>query len=101
MDIKGFFDAIDHDLLMRAVEKHVKVNWQRLCIKRWLQASVQYPDGRIEQREQGTPQGGVISPLLANLYLHYAFNNWVDKHWKGIQFERYADDSVPRRRNSV
>ncbi|WP_294059039.1 group II intron reverse transcriptase/maturase [Thiolapillus sp.] len=94
MDIKGFFDAIDHALLMRAVEKHVKEDWQRLYIKRWLRASVQHKDGHIEAREQGTPQGGVISPLLANLFLHYAFDHWVERHWKGVQFERYADDIV-------
>ena len=94
MDIKGFFDTIDHDLLMRAVKKHVKISWQQMYIKRWLQASVKHPDGRIEQRSQGTPQGGVISPLLANLYLHYTFDRWVEVHWEGIQFERYADDIV-------
>jgi len=94
MDIKGFFDTIDHDLLMRAVKKHVKISWQQMYIKRWLEASVQHPDGRIEQRSQGTPQGGVISPLLANLYLHYTFDRWVEAHWEGIQFERYADDIV-------
>jgi RNA-directed DNA polymerase len=94
MDIKGFFDAIDHDLLMRAVQKHVKEPWQLLYIRRWLQASVQFPDGKIEQRSQGTPQGGVISPLLANLFLNYSFDIWVERHWKGIQFERYADDII-------
>jgi group II intron reverse transcriptase/maturase len=94
MDIKGFFDAIDHDLLMRAVEKHVTESWQRLYIKRWLQVPVQHKDGHIEQRTQGTPQGGVISPLLANLYLHYAFDQWVERHWEGLQFERYADDII-------
>jgi RNA-directed DNA polymerase len=94
MDIKGFFDAIDHDLLMRAVQKHVKEPWQLLYIRRWLQASVQFPDGTIEQRSQGTPQGGVISPLLANLFLNYSFDIWVERHWKGIQFERYADDII-------
>jgi len=94
MDIKGFFDAIDHDLLMRAVEKHVSISWQRLYIKRWLQVPVQHKDGRIDQRTQGTPQGGVISPLLANLYLHYAFDQWVEQHCEGIQFERYADDII-------
>ena len=94
MDIKGFFDAIDHDLLMRAVEKHVKEPWQQLYITRWLQAPEQYPDGSIEQRTHGTPQGGVISPLLANLFLHYTFDMWVEKHWEGIQFERYADDII-------
>jgi group II intron reverse transcriptase/maturase len=94
MDIKGFFDAIPHDLLMLAVGKHVKEPWQLLYIRRWLQAPVQHPDGRIEQRTQGTPQGGVISPLLANLFLHYCFDIWIGKNCEGIQFERYADDII-------
>jgi len=94
MDIKGFFDAIDHGLLMRAVKRHVKEPWQLLYIQRWLKAPVQQGDGSTEQREKGTPQGGVISPLLANLFLHYVFDIWVEKHWRGIQFERYADDIV-------
>ena len=94
MDIKGFFDTISHDLLMRAVEKHVKEKWQLLYIERWLKAPVEYPDGRVEERERGTPQGGVISPLLANLFLHYVFDVWVVRHWPGIQFERYADDII-------
>lgn len=71
MDIKGFFDNIDHELLLRAVDKHVNEPWQRLYIRRWLTAEVQYPDGQVIQPTKGTPQGGVISPLLANLYLHY------------------------------
>ncbi len=94
MDIKGFFDAIDHDLLMRAVRKHVQDKWLILYIERWLTAPVQRKDGTQETREKGTPQGGVISPLLANLYLHYAFDTWVDRHWPGLQFERYADDII-------
>jgi RNA-directed DNA polymerase len=94
MDIKAFFDTIDHDLLMRAVKKHVKLKWQRLYIDRWLKVAVEYPDGRLEERERGTPQGGVISPLLANLYLHYAFDLWMKIHWPGTEFERYADDII-------
>ena len=94
MDIKGFFDTIPQDLLMLAVEKHVKEPWQRLYVERWLQTPVQYPDGHIEQRTKGTPQGGVISPLLANLFLHYCFDMWIGKSWKSIQFERYADDII-------
>jgi len=94
MDIKGFFDAIDHTLLLRAVDRHVKEDWQKLYIERWLQAPVQHPDGRIEQKTQGTPQGGVISPLLANLFLHYVFDKWVTQHCEGVQFVRYADDIV-------
>ena len=94
MDIKSFFDTIDHELLMRAVRKHVREKWQCLYIERWLKASVMHSDGRLEVRSVGTPQGGVISPLLANLFLHYAFDIWVERNWPGIQFERYADDII-------
>jgi group II intron reverse transcriptase/maturase len=94
MDIKAFFDTIDHDLLMRAVKKHVKSKWQRLYIERWLKVPVEHPDGRLEGRERGTPQGGVISPLLANLFLHYTFDCWMKNHWPNIEFERYADNII-------
>ena len=94
MDIKGFFDEINHELLMRAVNKHVAEKWMILYIERWLKAPVQSRDEQPKLRDKGTPQGGVISPLLANLYLHYVFDTWVEKHWTGIQFERYADDIV-------
>lgn len=94
LDIKGFFDAIDHTLLLKAVDKHVTEPWQKLYIKRWLVASVLHPDGTLETRIQGTPQGGVISPILANLFLHYVFDVWIERHWKGIQFVRYADDII-------
>jgi RNA-directed DNA polymerase len=94
LDIKGFFDTIDHTLLLKAVDKHVRTNWHRLYIRRWLTAPVQHPDGRLEARHRGTPQGGVISPLLANLFLHYAFDEWLTRHWPDIQFSRYADDIV-------
>ena len=94
MDIKGFFDEIDHDLLMKAVSKHVKEKWQILYIERWLKAPIQHRNEALEPRDKGTPQGGVISPLLANLYLHYVFDIWVEKHWQGIQFARYADDII-------
>ena len=94
MDIKGFFDTINHALLLKAVDKHIKLPWQRLYIKRWLEAPIQHADGQIETRTEGTPQGGVISPLLANLYLHYVFDVWVERHGPGVQFARYADDIV-------
>lgn len=77
LDIKGFFDNIDHRLMMLAVEKHTQEKWILLCIERWLKAPVLMPDGETVKRELGTPQGGVISPLLANLFLHYAFDLWL------------------------
>jgi RNA-directed DNA polymerase len=94
MDIKAFFDTIDHKLLMRAVDKHVEAKWQRLYIERWVKAPVRHPDGQLESRSKGTPQGGVISPLLANLFLHYAFDLWMSIQWPEIKFERYADDII-------
>ena len=94
MDIKAFFDTIDHELLMKAVNKHVELRWQRLYIERWLKVPMQYPDGRLESRQRGTPQGGVISPFLANLFLHYTFDLWVKAHWSAVNFERYADDII-------
>jgi group II intron reverse transcriptase/maturase len=94
MDIKGFFDNIDHDLLMRAVNKHVEEKWCLLYIERWLKACVEFPDGVVLQSKKGTPQGGVISPLLANLFLHYAFDEWMRRKFPSIPFERYADDSL-------
>lgn len=94
MDIKGFFDNIPHDLMMRAVRKHAKDSWVLLYVKRWLKAPVQIMDGEIEERTMGTPQGGVISPLLANLFLHYAFDYWMQSSHPSNPFERYADDIV-------
>lgn len=94
LDIKGFFDNIDHELLMRAVRKHVKDKWVVLYIERWLKAPVQEEDGLLVPREKGTPQGGVISPLLANLFLHYAFDEWMRRSYPYLPFERYADDAI-------
>ena len=92
LDIKGFFDNIDHELLMRAVRKHTDSKWLLLYIERWLQAPVQVADGTLVSREKGSPQGSVISPLLANLFLHYAFDEWMRRNYESILFERYADD---------
>ena len=94
LDIKGFFDNIPHDLLMRALQHHVKEKWVLLYVERWLKAPVQMPDGSVEERSKGTPQGGVISPLLANLFLHYAFDKWMERNNPNIPFERYADDGI-------
>ena len=98
LDIKGFFDAIDWDLMMRAVQHHTPEKWVVLYIERWLRAEVQLPDGSRLKRERGTPQGGVVSPLLANLFLHYTFDAWMQRNYPQLPFERYADDGVPRRR---
>jgi len=94
LDIKGFFDNIDHDLLMRAVRKHAEDKWVLLYIERWLKAPAQEEDGQQVERVKGTPQGGVISPLLANLFLHYALDLWMRKEYPYLPFERYADDAI-------
>src|SRR5947199_1769842 len=87
LDIKGFFDNIEHDLLMRAVKKHAKEKWVVLYIERWLKAPAQDQDGNVTERTKGTPQGGVISPLLANLFLHYTFDVWMRKNYPHLPFE--------------
>ena len=94
LDIKGFFDNLDHDLMMRAVRKHAKEKWAVLYIERWLKAPAQDEGGSLRTRGRGTPQGGVISPLLANLFLHYAFDLWMRRNWFHLPFERYADDII-------
>ncbi|CAN5124804.1 group II intron reverse transcriptase/maturase [soil metagenome] len=95
LDIKGFFDNINHNKLMLAVEKHVPENWVRFYIKRWLEAPVVTVAGELIQKQgKGTPQGGVISPLLANLFLHYAFDKWLERTDKSVAFTRYADDVI-------
>jgi group II intron reverse transcriptase/maturase len=94
LDIQSFFDEIDRDLLMRAVCKHTDCPWVLLYLERWLRAPVQMADGSLISRERGTPQGGVVSPLLANLFLHYAFDRWMRRNYPGIPFERYADDAI-------
>ena len=94
IDVKGYFDNIDWELLLKAVRHHTDCPWVLLYIERWLKVPVQMEDGRIVERQAGTPQGGVISPLLANLFLHYAFDAWMMRHNPHIPFERYADDIV-------
>lgn len=94
LDIEAFFDTIDHDLLMEAVRHHTQDRWVCLYIERWLKADLVLGDGTRCPRERGTPQGGVISPLLANLFLHYAFDCWMDRNWQDVPFARYADDAV-------
>ena len=94
VDVRSYFDSIDWDLLLRAVRKHTACPWVLLYIERWLKAPVQLQDGSVVPRTAGTPQGGVISPCLANLFLHYAFDLWMGRSFPSIPFERYADDLI-------
>jgi RNA-directed DNA polymerase len=100
-DIKGLFDNIDHELLLRAVKAHTDCKWLLLYIERWLQAPFQTEEGRVIERNSGTPQGGVISPLLANLFLHYVFDKWMERNCPQNPWARYADDGVVHCRTRV
>lgn len=93
-DIKGLFDNISHELLLKAVRKHVQDKWALLYIERWLTAPMQGEDGTVIARDRGTPQGGVISPILANLFLHYAFDTWMTRNFPQSPWCRYADDGL-------
>lgn len=94
LDIEKFFDSVRKDLVLRAVEVNTDDAWVVLYVKRWLDAPVQHPDGSLLVRERGTPQGSPVSPVLANLFLHYAFDAWMAREFPGIGFERYVDDAV-------
>jgi RNA-directed DNA polymerase len=95
MDIQKFFDEIDHELMLKAVTHVLEEKWVKMYVERWLKMPIKKKDGTLEQRNgKGTPQGGVISPLLANLYLHFTLDVWLDKHYPDVSFVRYADDVV-------
>ena len=94
LDVKAYFDSIDWELMLRAVRHHTSCPWVLLYIERWLKAPVQLEDGSVVPRTSGTPQGGVVSPVLANLFLHYAFDMWMKRTYPNIPFERYADDAI-------
>lgn len=94
LDIKGFFDNIDHELVMRALRKHTDSKWIIMYVERWLKAPAQLEDGTRIQRTVGSPQGGVISPLIANIFMHHAFDEWIKEIHPNNPFERYADDIV-------
>jgi RNA-directed DNA polymerase len=94
LDIQKFFDSVDHDLMVRAVAANTDQAWVLLYVKRWLVAPLQLPDGTLVERDRGTPQGSAISPVLANLFMHYAFDMWLTRKFPTVQFERYADDAV-------
>ena len=93
-DIRGLFDNISHELLMKAVNKHTQEKWILLYVERWLKAPMQQTDGNITARTCGTPQGGVVSPVLSNLFLHYVFDTWMQRNYPEIQWCRYADDGL-------
>jgi RNA-directed DNA polymerase len=93
-DIRGLFDNLSHELLKRAVEKHIKEKWVLLYIGRWMKAPLQLPKGELQERKSGVPQGGCISPILSNLFLHYAFDVWMQRNYPAIRWVRYADDGL-------
>jgi len=96
LDVRKFFDSVDHDLMVRAVEANITSDqrWVVLYVKRWLKAPIQMPDGQVVARDRGTPQGSAVSPVLANLFMHYAFDSWLGREFPVVEFERFADDAV-------
>ena len=96
LDVAKFFDSVDHELMVKAVAANITTDqrWVLLYVKRWLTAPMQMPDGSLQPRDRGTPQGSAISPVLANLFMHYAFDTWLEREFPTVSFERYADDAV-------
>jgi group II intron reverse transcriptase/maturase len=94
LDIQKFFDSVRWDLVVKAVEAHTDAVWVKLYVQRWLEAPLQLPDGTLQKRDRGTPQGSAVSPVLANLFMHYAFDMWLARTYPDVKFERYADDAV-------
>jgi len=94
LDIQKFFDSVPWDLMVKAVEANTDQRWVVLYVERWLRAPLQLPDGTLQERDRGTPQGSAVSPVLANLFLHYAFDMWMDREYPTTSFERYVDDAV-------
>ena len=94
LDVQKFFDTVPWDLVVRAVEAVTDCRWVLLYVKRWLAAPLQRPDGTLVERDKGTPQGSAVSPILANLFMHFAFDAWMARNYPDCPFERYADDAV-------
>ncbi len=94
LDVRSFFDTLDPELVLRAVAHHTSERWLLLYVKRWLKAPLQHVDGTLSARDRGTPQGSAISPVLANIFLHYAFDAWMAREFPSVPFERYADDVI-------
>jgi len=101
LDIQKFFDSVRWDLIVKAVQAHTDAPWVVLYVKRWLAAPLQLPDGTLAERDRGTPQGSAVSPVLANLFMHYASGAWLAREYPAVWFERYADDGAPRARLEV
>jgi RNA-directed DNA polymerase len=94
LDVQKFFDEVPWELILRAVQAVTDCRWVLLYVERWLAAPLQRPDGALERRSKGTPQGSAVSPILANLFMHYAFDSWMTRNLPGCPFERYADDAI-------
>jgi len=94
LDVRAFFDSVDHSLMLKAVARHTDAKWVLLYVARWLKAPMRQTDGTLAARDRGTPQGSAVSPVLANLYLHYAVDMWLAREHPGVAFERYCDDAV-------
>ena len=94
LDIEKFFDTVDHELMVKAVVANTDQSWVVLYVRRWLAAPLALPDGTVQQRDRGTPQGSAVSPVLANLFLHYGFDAWMAREYPNVPFERYVDDAV-------
>jgi RNA-directed DNA polymerase len=94
LDLKSFFDSLDHSLVLKAVARHTNLRWILLYVERWLKAPLQLEDGTLRQRDRGSPQGSAISPVLANIFLHYALDMWLGREFPDVPFERYADDAI-------
>jgi RNA-directed DNA polymerase len=94
LDIRKFFDSVPWDLIVKAVRAHTGLSWVVLYVRRWLAAPLALPGGTLQARDRGTPQGSAVSPVLVNLFMHYAFDMWLAREFPGVPFERYADDAV-------
>jgi RNA-directed DNA polymerase len=96
LDIRGFFDNLDHDFIVKAVDHHLtpELHWILLYVRRWLEAGVVRPEGSVAARDRGSPQGSAVSPLLANLFMHYAFDTWMAREFPTVPFERFVDDVI-------
>jgi RNA-directed DNA polymerase len=99
LDLKSFFDSVPHDLVLRAVARHTDLRWVLLYVERWLKGPLEHEDGSLVERDRGTPQGSAISPLLANVFLHYAFDRWMAREFPVVRFERYCDDVMVHARS--